>query len=611
VKTAIPVLALVVFLFISLPVKAAENNYITPVFPVRAREYWRQGTGIGNIQILSDLVIKYKLPSTWLLHYDVLTDPEVIDSLPAKDTELGLFLEVTRKLAADAFVAYDWEHGNWSRADKIYLSAYTRDQRQRLIDTAFGAFKNKFGYYPVSYGAWYVDVWSMEYIRDKYGADIVLGLSDQYSTDGYQVWGQYPNLPYFVSKTDALEPALNSSDSTEVIKLQWAPREPALSYGKTPEYSNFSTQVNDYARGKNLDNNYFSGLLDTLTHDIPGPVAQVVVGIEAGELEEKYFPQLDTQMKNLRQWEDRGLITDVTFSGFNDRYRKLYSDVSPPAITGSLQTGRSMWWYADSGYRIGVSSESGNLYIDDLRFYHQSAYRDDDQIIKDNRQNLVRMVPAVIDSLVLDNRLLLGKTENMSVNTGDGLLAVSWQDQFLTATPGGITVPGNLKDSLNAADIGFTENGPDLFISPPPPVPVRNSLCHSDYGSFAGRFVCLKVAFGKIALLVPDIIFSKLENQIYLGLRTGFETFWGLRIPALKMGRFVFEFPILDNFLSLRKKLTPEYKWQGRQELEILPYGRLGTVYEKGKIYGQEAIEMQPSGKKLYENSYYAVFAED
>src|SRR3972149_5107252 len=152
------------FVFFPATVLGADHNYIPPVFPVRGREFWRQGKEIQEIKRLSDLVVKSNLPGTWLLQYDVLADQEVLNALP-QNSEKGIFLEATRKLAEAGFVKYDWEHGNWSDANKVFLSGYTRDQRQRMIDTAFLAFKGKFGSYPKSYGAWYIDVWSMEYIR--------------------------------------------------------------------------------------------------------------------------------------------------------------------------------------------------------------------------------------------------------------------------------------------------------------------------------------------------------------------------------------------------------------------------------------------------------------
>ncbi len=380
------------------PIIAADQNFITPVFPVRARQYWRQSQDIQEVKRLSDLVIKYKLPSTWLLHYDVLFDNEIIQQLTTYNsqltTEYGLFLEITRKLAEDSFVKYDWTNGHWSQADKVFLSGYTREERIRMIDKAFNSFKDKFSYYPVSYGTWYVDIWSMEYIRDKYGADIVLGLSDQYSTDGYQTWGQWWNLPYYVSRGSAIEPAYDIADSTRVLKLQWAPRHPVLGYGQTVDSSNYSAQVNDYHRGKNLKHQYFLDLLTDLTVNVKGPISQTVIGIEVGELEAKYFPELEAQLKLLRDQETKKIINNLTMKQFSKLYRNLFPDLSPPTQIIATDSGTTVKWQMDNLSRTGIKIQNGQAEIFDQRFYHQNHLRDNDQLWPDVRQNLARVVPA-------------------------------------------------------------------------------------------------------------------------------------------------------------------------------------------------------------------------
>lgn len=545
--------SLLICILIPSRVNAAEKNYITPVFPVRDRQYWRQGKEIKEIKRLSDLVIKYRLPSTWILHYDVLFDSEILTNLQITNhqlTEFGLFLEVTRKLAEDSFVKYDWEHGNWSQSNKVFLSGYTRDQRQRMIDKAFNTFKDNFGNYPKSYGAWYVDVWSMEYIRDKYGAEVVLGLADQYSTDGYQTWGQYVNLPYFVSKKMALEPAINEKDSTRILKLQWAPRHPLLSYGLSVDQSNYSAQVNDYHRQKSLEQDYFQKLLRDITVNVPGKISQAVIGIEAGELEEKYFTELEAQMKTLREWEEKGLIINVTMNRFNTQYRNLYRAVSPEHTITSTHSGTTVTWFMSPLMRYGIKETEEKKEYFDLRFYHASGYRDNDQLLPDPRPNLVRLVPAVIDDLVYGNA----------------------------------TVSANLK--------------------PPETNSVQKG--HSEYGVYSGKFPRLKSALVKSVSILPDFIYSKLDDQKYLGFRTGFETMVGIRLPKFKIGKFNFKFPILENFISIKKKFTPDLVWDGKQEIERESYKLSGKVIEKGLLYGQDNL-FKDNGKIIFENSFYRI----
>jgi hypothetical protein len=509
---------------------AADQNFITPIFPIRAREYWRQGSDIKNFQLLYSLVPK-NLPHTWLIHYDVLSDPEIIFSLKAdSNNEIGLFLEVTRKLAEDSYVNYDWEHGSWSQANKIFLSGYPLDSRKRLIDRAFSEFKKTFGYYPSSYGAWYIDVWSMEYIRDHYQANITLGLADQYSTDGYQTWGQYLNLPYFVSKTSAIEPASSTDDSTRVLKVQWAPRHPLLAWGDSVSYSNYSAQVNDYYRGQKLDSTYFTHLLQDITINVQSPISQAVIGIEVGELELEYFPELKRQLDVIKHFNT------LTMQQFNTIYRQHFDSVSPSATMSSQIGSRKITWTMTPQYRQGILEEKGHSTLLDLRYYHASNYRDNDQVNPDNRENLVRLVPQTF---------------------------------------------------------GFPL---------PTPIPVSGS----EYGHYQGRFSILKNFLTKLSQLVPDLVYSSLDHQKYLGLRLDYEHVVGLRFPSLACQKFTFPFPVLENFISIKKRLIPNFTWEGKQELELKPFANSGKIYEKGRKYGQDELINLP-GEVIFENSYYAV----
>jgi hypothetical protein len=575
------------FLVLTFPARAAEDNLITPVFPIRAREYWRQGKDYRNFSDLKKIVISSGISHTWLIHYDVLSDSDLMADLASDSakSEIGLFLEVTKKLAEDSRVIYNRLQLPWSASANVFLSGYAITDRQKIIDKAFTAFKNHLGYFPKSYGAWYTDVWSMEYIKNKFGADITVGLADQYSTDGYQTWGQYINLPYFVSKTSALEPALNASDSTGVLKVQWAPREPLLSRGLTVGSSNYSTQVNDYFRGQKLNLAYFRNLLETLTVNSPGKISQTVIGMEVGELEQEYLPELVRQLKSLP--------SSATLTGFNRKYRQAYPSVSPSGIQYSEYHGEFFWWYFTPGYRVGISLKNNRLTLEDLRYYHHTQYRDNDQFLADDHPNLVREVPAVIDSLVLKNPVILAASATVSARVSPQNLELIWADHTILATASGLFLNGS------------------LYSPPSPPTQISKSWCHSQYGSFTGRFVCLKSFLVRISRFVPDFIYSRIDNQKYFGLRVGDTRFWGFRWPKFKFSGFTFPYPVLHAFKSLRSFFTPDFTWAGAQEIDLGKFKpEKYQIISKGQSYGQEHLSATPSGTPVYENSYYAVYSK-
>ena len=588
-------LLLLVLLFLSpSPVSAADQNIVTPVFIVRGREYWRQSKDINELTKMISAIEDSQSNTTWLVQFDALQDQQIVDSLKSLNSrhELGLYTEVTRKLANKSFVYFDWTTGHWSSANKIFLSGYEIKDRQRLIDTSFATFKEVFGEYPKSYGSWYQDGYSLEYIKEKYGLDTVLGLADQYSTDGYQTWGQYINQPYYISKKSSLEPALNIQDNTGIVKVLWAPREPTLSYGKDKDFSNFSLQANDYHRAKGLSIDFFDDLLNTSTTKIEGKLAQVVVGIEVSELEDKYFKEIENQLKILKKYQDDGLIQTQTLSQFGKSYQLAYPEISPLIFTQSGDKNVSSYWFNSPFYRAGFFYENGQLELRDLRFYHQNGYRDNDQINKDSNENLTRIVPALIDDLVLSNKIVITKATKPQVTITESQITITAGNSQIKLYPEKIVITG-LEDKWSMP-ISKTVGDID------------KRRCTDEYGGYQD-FPCLKKLLVRLQSLIPDIRYSKLFGQRYLGIKTSPETLFAIRFPDFKIDKFNFDYPLLDNFISSSKKTTPNFLWFGKQEKERESFGSSDQAIRKSAEYGEENL-VSNSNKIIFENSYYVIF---
>ena len=61
-------------------------------------------------------------------------------------------------------------------------------------------FLEVFGFYPKTIGSWVLDTTTVSYAAEKYG---VLGSAicrDQMGTDGFTLWGGFPNGVYFPSR---------------------------------------------------------------------------------------------------------------------------------------------------------------------------------------------------------------------------------------------------------------------------------------------------------------------------------------------------------------------------------------------------------------------------
>lgn len=298
-----------------------DNRYVTLVNPVRGRELWMQkGTKPFDDQYA--LVKQYGVPATWLLQYDVFSDQQLMSNIDnfGTDQEKGVFLEVSEKFAKEARVIYPWDSA-WFSPRAVFLSGYSQSERRKLIDTLFTEFKLKFGYYPKSAGAWWIDSYSLNYMREKYGIKSVMIVADQKTTDSYGVWGQWWGVPYYPAKANILTPASNKDNKLDVVVIQWAQRDPKLAIGEGWAYSNYSLQANDYIRQKK-DTIYFNQIANAYL-DCQNPIGQITVGLETGIESVGYLGEYKNQLESLR---NNKKLNFVTMSQFAEKFKEVFPD---------------------------------------------------------------------------------------------------------------------------------------------------------------------------------------------------------------------------------------------------------------------------------------------
>jgi len=282
------------------------NKYATIVNPVRNRGLWKDQT-LEPIKDQYATINERGMTATWLLQYDVLKDKELVNYLKSfdKNQEFGVFLEISENLTKEARVNYQTERP-WYDPGVVFLSGYTRSERIKLIDKIWQNFKAEFGNYPKSVGAWWIDSYSLEYIKEKYGLATVMIVADQKNTDGYGIWGQWWGIPYQADKKNILMPAKEGQNNLAVI--QWAQRDPKMGNGEGAA-SLYSMQANDYVKVKK-DIDYFKKLMDVYLKT--NEIGQITVGLETGMesvgQEKEYEKQLDElkkeqiEMVTMSQW---------------------------------------------------------------------------------------------------------------------------------------------------------------------------------------------------------------------------------------------------------------------------------------------------------------------
>ncbi len=398
-KILIFLLFSILFLFFPETVRAdlnsisCPNRFVTLVNPVRGRNLWSD----KSIKPLIDQYLtsaKYGMPVTWLLQYDALTDRELITTIKEFEVkgEKGLFLEVSKELAEASGVEFR-DEVKWSSPGSVFLSAYSQSERRRIIDKLYNEYKSVFGYYPKSVGAWWIDSYSLKYIKDRYGLNAVLIVADQKTTDSYGVWGQWWGYPYIPSIKNVLTPTRGHGLGAVVI--QWAQRDPVLAYGGGAVYSNFSLQANDYIRsGKNTD--YFGNLVTTYL-DCKNKVGQITIGMETGMEAVGFHKEYVNQLKLLNGNKQ---LQFVTMSGFSREYFKTYKNSPAGATIGDFKMSTSGRLNDSLGDKIEYNQ---NLAFKDYFTADKSDFLDRELPVKDVKDkggpNIILYVVAAVAAL--------------------------------------------------------------------------------------------------------------------------------------------------------------------------------------------------------------------
>lgn len=387
---------------------SGETSFITIVNPQRISEYTKGY--LTSFQEELNQIESRGLSATWPVTYDVLGKKDFVDALKNMNgnQEVGIFLEITPQFAKDAGVAYN-QSDSWHRANSLFTTGYTHEGRIKLIDTVFKKFKKKFGYYPTSVGAWYIDAFSLNYMQEKYGITATINMSDQYDLDGYQLWGTPWSVPYYPSSSNAAIPG-----DLEVLTLRWAPRDPLNGYHIDSEFTPSMYSLQDYET-VGLPNSYFENLLTVYTNT-NNLYSHAVIGLE-GDLKPEaytsYFSQRLTKLQNLQ-------IQTLTMKDFAKWHKEHIGGNNLQIIASEdllNQTNKKAYWIQNKNYRIGIVSnpDTNTSEVVDFRTYPKNL---EEPFFKSpNKQhNLSINLPYIIDSVIQPKNawnLELGSVKNI------------------------------------------------------------------------------------------------------------------------------------------------------------------------------------------------------
>ena len=440
-------LLLSLLVFFLIPARSfgfEKTTFLTISNPVRGPESWPsiQQDPLELPAFQFNEATRSGVPVTWMLRYDAVKNASmsaffnaVLDLQPGHD--LGAFLEITPSLVLAAEVPYQPGISIFD-SNRIFLSGYRQADRIKLIDTYMAAFKDEFGFYPSSVGAWHIDAFSLQYLRDKYSVIIALLCDEQYSMDHYRLWGGYLGSPYTPAKSNVLLPSQDENNRIDMVIVRWAQRDLFNFYGGAFE-SLYSVQVNDYLL-TGQSTSYLEKLIDLYSQKSFNEFTHINLGIENDYLLKAYSAEIKNSYALVKKKVQNGSLKPVTLAQLGNFVLQFYPQTAPVYFYKTQDITKrqpgTVYWYQTPHFRIGLKSVSGTTEIIDLRVYNPEIF-EDHYVTANISPNLFLEVPPAVDTVKYP-----GTEVKLNIDLQDAEISYQFQrviftlgDKILELTP--------------------------------------------------------------------------------------------------------------------------------------------------------------------------------
>ena len=327
-------------------------------------------------------VKQYGFPGTYALKHDALMDKRYQDLLKTyldESDELGAWWEITEDMCRRAGISFRDQKEMDLFEDQVqstYCLGYSIEDRKKLVDVYMEDFYSVFGSYPKSIGSWVIDSVTVEYAAEKYGVEVACMCRDQMATDGFTLWGGYPNGLYFPSRKNEFIPAQNAENQLSIPMVRLLTPDPIYNFECCVREGLQGVYSAEPAWLTGRDKNWISWIFRSLTEEDALGVGYAQVGQENGFLWENIKPGLAPQLDEIKKLHAAGKLRVETMAQsarwFKNKYR-----VTPP-VTFQANTD---WWqemklsetfYASANYRLSLLQEQGTLRIRDWFIYDEN-----------------------------------------------------------------------------------------------------------------------------------------------------------------------------------------------------------------------------------------------
>lgn len=357
------------------------------------------------------LIRQYGFPATYALKYDALMNSryqELLKTYADEKDEISAWWEITQPLCRRAGVTF---RGAWSeefdeRVNSAYSIGYSPDERRRLVDAYMEDFRQVFGCWPKTIGSWVLDTATVAYAAEQYG---ILGSAicrDQMGTDGFTLWGGFPNGIYYPSRRNENIPAGTYDGQLKVPMFRLLGPDPIYNFEQDvrPGLHGVYTLEPSWLIGRSPE--WISYFFDCLTEEDSLGTGYAQVGQENNFLWENIRPGLAVQLPRLKELLSVGKIRIETMADSAAWFRQTYRLTPPMTFQASkdwdIRRNLSAQWYACSNYRLGFLGEEGCLRIRDFFLYRQdypSRYLDAPM---DNAKSNFDALPVLFPQMWVD-----------------------------------------------------------------------------------------------------------------------------------------------------------------------------------------------------------------
>ena len=283
------------------------------------------------------------------------------------------------------------------KTEDFCIWMFSDKQKEEIIDDVFSKFYEAFGFYPESTGSYFLDSYTINYIKKKYSSvKCAIATCWEEGPKAYHTcnnsWYTFmdggPWNPWIPSKVNSHCPAISSEDDSGIVAIPHLSRDLLACFDGNG--SNFGTHPQNVLRGMiyyndsgSIEYPYLYNLIDEYRHlakyNNGYSYNMMFVGPgwlnHAGRWECSYEVLAKSYLDGMAYYgklKKEGKLIDQTMSEFADTYRLLHPNYKTGecALWKDILYGsnKEYFWYASPYYRLCLDFNQGGAMID-LRPY--------------------------------------------------------------------------------------------------------------------------------------------------------------------------------------------------------------------------------------------------